>query len=223
MRRHGTPAAELAAHFGINAELSSSPVTQRSARAPKRVPKGHAHQLKVALRDTRPLIWRRVVVEGTQTLDHLHEVIQAAFGWWNYHLHEFSIDGITYSVPSEDDWKPVKDERRVTIDRALAGARRIHYMYDFGDGWHHDIAIEKTTPADATMPVPDCIDGRRACPPEDCGGTWGYRHLLEALADSAHPEHAQLLEWTGGGFDPEEFDPSEFADNLDLLNLNPFD
>ncbi|MFN3256517.1 MAG: plasmid pRiA4b ORF-3 family protein [Ilumatobacter sp.] len=222
MKRHGTPADELAALFRPSADVISLPTaTVNAAPTTPRV-----HQLKVTLRGTKPPIWRRVLVDGGQTLDHLHSVIQAAFGWWDSHLHEFQIDGTNYAIPDEDDWTPVRDERRVSIDQALLGARSIRYLYDFGDNWDHDIVIERTTRPDpdagsdadagSDVTVPDCIDGRRACPPEDCGGTWGYRELLTILADPTHPDHSERREWIGGPFDPDAFDRNDFTENLRL-------
>lgn len=213
MKRHGTPADELAALLRPSADVIALPTSKPAA--PERA--RHVHQLKVTLRDTKPPIWRRILVDGGQTLDHLHSVIQAAFGWWDSHLHEFQIDGTSYGIPHEDDWTPVRDERRISLDQALVGARTIRYLYDFGDNWNHDIVVEKTRPnTDADITVPACIDGRRACPPEDCGGSWGYRELLNILADPTHPERTERLEWTGGPIDPDAFDPTDFGDNLRL-------
>jgi len=105
----------------------------------------------------------------------------------------------------------------VSIDQAIGnGDRKIRYTYDFGDNWDHSIVVEKTTSASGVAAVPDCIGGRRACPPEDCGGLWGYRELLDILADPSHPEHDERLEWTGGPIDAEAFDPTECAENLRL-------
>jgi hypothetical protein len=221
MERHGTPADELAAFFSTDADVVALPTANKPVAAPagRRV-----HQLKVTLRGSKPPIWRRIVVDGGETLTHLHTVIQAAFGWWNYHLHDFDIDGVRYGIPDEDDWTPVKDERRVSIDQAIGnGARKIRYLYDFGDNWDHDIVMENTTTSDDTVTLPACIDGRRACPPEDCGGLWGYRDLLDILADPTHPEHEERREWTGGAIDPDAFDPTDFADNLHQQTLASFD
>ena len=213
MKRHGTPADELAAFFRDDATVISLP-TANTAVPPSR---RHVHQLKVTLRGTTPPIWRRVVVDGGETLDHLHAVIQAAFGWYDAHLHDFEIDGDRYGIPDEGDWTPINDERRVSIDQAIgAGHRKIRYTYDFGDDWAHDITIERTIPPDEVATVPDCTGGRRACPPEDCGGPWGYRELLDILADPTHPEHDERLEWNGGPIDPDAFDPTDFAQNLRL-------
>ena len=210
--RHDTPADELAAFFSADADVITLPTANAMTSPTRRV-----HQLKVTLRGSTPPIWRRVVVDGGQTLSHLHAVIQAAFGWWDAHLHDFDIDDVRYGIPDEDDWTPVKDERRVSIDQAIGnGDHKIRYTYDFGDNWDHNIVVEKTTSASDVATVPDCIGGRRACPPEDCGGLWGYRELLDILADSSHPEHDERLEWTGGPIDAEAFDPTEFAENLRL-------
>jgi hypothetical protein len=83
------------------------------------------------------------------------------------------------------------------------------YEYDFGDGWEHGIQLEKIVGPEPGVHYPRCLAGRRACPPEDCGGVWGYAELLEILADPRHPEHAERLEWLGGPIDPEAFDPDE--------------
>ncbi len=207
MKRHGTPADELAACFTPGAKVIAFP----GADAAPVATTGRTHQLKVTLRDTNPPIWRRVVVDGGETLAHLHSVIQAAFGWWDAHLHAFEIDDESYGIPHVDDWTPVKDERRVSIDQTLGeGGRRARYIYDFGDHWEHDIVVEKTTPANDDTVVPDCIGGARACPPEDCGGPWGYRELLEILADPTHPEYAERREWLDHPIYPDEFDMDRF-------------
>jgi hypothetical protein len=165
-----------------------------------------------------------VLVDGGATLDHLHEVIQAAFGWSNYHLHEFEVGRDRYGVPDPDeDWdEPPQDERRTRLDAIAGEGSSFRYSYDLGDDWDHRVVVEKVLPA-ADTAVPACIDGRRACPPEDCGGAWGYRELLEVLADPAHPEHRARREWLDRPFDPEAFDPTEFEDNLRDVRLAVFD
>jgi hypothetical protein len=177
---------------------------------------GSVYQLKITLADTRPPIWRRVLVPSDVTLDRLHEIVQAAFGWWNYHLHEFEIGRARYGMVGvdDDDWDPPKDERTVRLDQIASPGTKIHYTYDFGDHWRHTIEVEKAVDADASSKLPALIDGRRASPPEDCGGTGGYEDLLAVLADPSHPDHAEQLEWIGGAFDPERFDTSEFETNM---------
>lgn len=230
---HGTPRDELAALLGSSEPLAeviplrpgqpaSAPIAPTAASSPAA---GDVYQLKVTLLDTKPPIWRRVLVDGASTLDHLHEVIQAAFGWWNCHLHEFEAGRTRYSVPDPDeDWgPPPKDERRTRLDAITSEGSKFTYTYDFGDDWRHSIVVEKVFPADRTTALPACIDGRRACPPEDCGGTWGYRELVAILADPTHPEHDEHREWIGRPFNPDSFDPSEFEDNLRSQQLASFD
>ncbi len=226
----GFPDLELAAVLGDTRPLAEV-IPLRPGQptvapvSPAAEPEGAIFQLKVTLHDTKPPIWRRVLVDGASTLDDVHEVIQAAFGWWNYHLHEFRIDGVDYGVPDPDeDWgPPITDESTVRVDSVAKNGSKFEYVYDFGDDWRHKIVVEKVTPADGTPAVPACVDGRRACPPEDCGGTWGYKELLEILADPRHPEHADKLEWIGRPYDPEAFDASEFDENLRNQKLAAFD
>lgn len=160
--------------------------------------------LKVTLRGTKPPIWRRLLVPGAMTLGALHEAIQAAMGWQGGHLHVFDIDGRQYGDRRTVD--DVADENRLTLSGVLkSGVTRFGYIYDFGDDWDHTIAIEKIQPAIDGQAYPACVAGKRNCPPEDCGGVWGYEELLQILADPAHPERAERLEWLGEDFDPEDF------------------
>ena len=182
------------------------------------------YQLKITLLDTKPPIWRRVLVDGRSPLDQLHDVIQAAFGWWNYHLHEFEVARTRYGVPDpDDDWDPPRDERRTRLDAIASEGSAFRYTYDFGDGWDHRIVVEKVLAPTTDTAVPACTGGRRACPPEDCGGTGGYRELLAILADPEHPEHRGRLEWLGAPFDPEAFDVDDFEFNLLTGELAGFD
>lgn len=228
--RNGSPDRELAALVGRAEPLADvipfpgQPAPAAPA-AEARPASGPVFQLKVTLKDTKPPIWRRVLVDGSSTLDQVHEVIQAAFGWWNYHLHEFEVGRTRFGVPDPDeDWgEPPRDERRTRLDAIASEGSTFRYTYDFGNGWEHRVAVEKVLPASSVATVPACVDGRRACPPEDCGGTWGYRELLEILADPDHPEHDERAEWLGRPFDPEAFDSSEFEDNLRNGRLAVFD
>jgi hypothetical protein len=183
------------------------------------------YQLKITLQGIKPPVWRRVLVDATSSLDHVHEVIQAAFGWWSYHLHEFEIGGTRYGVPDPDDhWDvPNVDEGFIRLDAVAEAGSSFTYLYDFGDGWDHRVVVEKVLTVPIDTPLPSCIGGRRACPPEDCGGPWGYRDLLAILADPAHPERRQRAEWVGRPFDPEAFDPAEFAHNLRAGRLAALD
>lgn len=160
--------------------------------------------VKVTLRGIRPPIWRRLVLPGSLTLGDLHQAIQVAMGWEGYHLHAFAVDGRHYGDPhSVDD---VLSEERLTLSALrTSGISRFSYTYDFGDGWEHAILIEKRQPPADGRPTPACVAGKRACPPEDCGGIWGYHNLVEVLADPEHPNHDEWLEMYGEDFDPEDF------------------
>lgn len=146
----------------------------------------------------------------------LHQVIQFAMGWHDCHLHSFAIEGVTYSYPHPDtDWEDSGDVdyRRVTLTKAVPIEKAtFSYEYDFGDGWTHEIAVEKIADAAEDIRSPVCVAGERACPPEDVGGVWGYAEFLKAIRNPKHAEHAHYLEWIGGTFDPEAFD-------LDAVNV----
>jgi hypothetical protein len=163
-------------------------------------------RLKITLAEIKPLIWRRIEVPDC-TLGDLHEVIQAAMGWKNCHLHQFIVDGVRYGTP--DPELDLKNETEVQLSQIVAQSGeqfRFRYEYDFGDSWIHDVAFEGSSPNDLGQNFPVCLDGSRACPPEDCGGPWSYADFLEAITDPKHEQHADLLEWIGGPFDPEAFD-----------------
>jgi hypothetical protein len=173
------------------------------------------HQLKATILETKPPIWRRVLVPEEITLDRLHEVLQAAFGWWDYHLHEFEIHGVNYGIDDGECWgEPPRDERNARLGKLVEAGGSFLYVYDFGDHWRHKVVVEKVVPAQPGVALPACIGGRRACPPEDCGGPWGYESFLEAIRDPAHEDHERMLEWVGGSFDADAFDPADFDQRL---------
>jgi hypothetical protein len=169
------------------------------------------YQAKITLNGIKPPIWRRVQVEDG-TLGKLHDVIQTCMGWDDYHLHVFVIGSEQYGLPEQWEDPEVGDSRKVRLNHLIAqGVKKFLYIYDMGDSWEHTIRIEKTLPIEAGINYPRCIAGERACPPEDCGGPWGYGDLLEALQDPEHPEYEDMVEWIGGEFNPEAF-------NLDEVN-----
>jgi len=182
-------------------------------------------QVKVAILDIEPAIWRRVLLPADTTLAQLHDVIQAVFGWWDYHLHQYLVDGRLYALPDpeydDDPLPPRLDERAVPL-RDLLTASSIIYEYDFGDGWKHLVQIESVAMTrEPGVSYPVCTGGARACPREDCGGTDGYRHLLEVLADPTHEEHAHLKRWAGRRYDPEKFDAAAANRALRKLRKRP--
>ncbi|MDQ2744515.1 MAG: plasmid pRiA4b ORF-3 family protein [Chloroflexota bacterium] len=133
-------------------------------------------------------------------------------GWHGDHLHAFDIDGRQYGERGTVD--DVADEDRLIL-MGLVKSRitRFIYRYDFGDDWEHAVIIEKIQSPIEGKSYPACVGGKRNCPPEDCGGIWGYENLLKIIADPTHPEHAEQIEWLGREFDPKEFS-AEFADTM---------
>jgi hypothetical protein len=177
-----------------------------------------SYQLKITLRGSRPPIWRRFVVPDTITLPELREVIQIVMGWTDSHLHEFVVGRVSYGVPDPEFPSGPRNEARVRINRLLDKEKqKLMYLYDFGDGWEHVVELEKIIIGDKASSKPICITGKRACPPEDCGGIYGYYDFLEAIKDSDHPEHDNMIEWWGGDFDPEFFDMEEVNEILSSL------
>lgn len=165
------------------------------------------YRIKASLRYIEPPIWRRIEVPSDITLAKLHAVLQAAMGWRNVHLHAFRIGREIYGKPdrSMPDYA-MNDERKTCLDAIAGQGDTIIYEYDFGDGWEHTLKIEKVFPPEPKVRYPRCTAGRRACPPEDCGGPPGYAHLLDVLRDPRHEEHEELRDWLPSGFDPEAFD-----------------
>ncbi len=179
------------------------------------------YQLKITLKDIRPPIWRRVQVPSSTTLSQLHLIIQAAMGWWNCHLHQFSIQGIDYGEPQPEYGLDLRDEKRVKLNQVVQQEKsKFLYLYDFGDSWEHSILVEKVLPREPEVSYPLCVKGKRACPPEDCGGPWGYAEFLEAIQDPEHPEHESFVEWIGGEFNSEACDLHEINQRLADLGLS---
>ena len=182
-------------------------------------PSESIYQFKITLRDIRPPIWRRIQVPGNYTFWDLHVAIQDAMGWYDAHLHCFEIINPRtgakeeIGIPSEDDMAfgtIVLPGWKKKISEYFTGKNsKALYVYDFGDDWEHEVKLEKILPAEEGRKYPVCTAGKRACPPEDCGGPWGYEDMLEVLADPKHERYAEIFEWVGGEFDPEEFDPDE--------------
>jgi len=177
-------------------------------------------QIKVTLEGVRPPIWRRLVVHGGATLAQLHTVLQVAMGWEDSHLHCFWIGDDRYSSAQYGGLDDSDiDESTVRVADVLAPNERATYEYDFGDSWEHQLLVEKVDVPVVPTGVATCTAGKRSCPPEDCGGFWGYAHLLEAIADPAHEEHEELLEWIGDDFDPERFDQEAVNAVLERIPL----
>lgn len=179
--------------------------------------------LRVSLVGIEPQIWRRLLVSRTVRLPQLHLILQPTMGWTNSHLHQFKVGDLRFAEP-DDDYEPGPiDYRHITLDQIAhhSGATCV-YEYDFGDSWEHLIEIEDELPADGVKgPLPQCLGGEGACPPEDCGGPDGYAQLLEAFGDPRHPEHESYREWAGHDFDPAAFDLDRVNRLLARLALRP--
>lgn len=206
---------------GVHA-LILTPAWAAAARSHQ--PTKNLYQLKVTLARVQPEIWRRIQTPDC-TLDRLHELIQTSMGWTNSHLHDFDIGGQRYGDPElmcEDfHQRNYRDSRITLLSMVLPEDHQrvsFRYVYDFGDSWEHEVVFEGCPQAVEGQRYPLCVEGMRACPPEDVGGTIGYREFLEAiepnrsesledLDDLDQPgDREEHLEWAGGWFDPEEFD-----------------
>ena len=206
---------QVRAKMGIKTEWTwvQEPEPQPGRKAAETT--GEIYQFKVTLLGAKPPIWRRIQVQDC-TLDQLHEHIQTAMGWTNSHLHQFDIKGERYGDPEllgdgYDEFECV-DSTKTLFSATLpkTGKRfAFKYEYDFGDGWEHELLFEGSPPLDPRAKYPLCLEGERACPPEDCGGVWGYADFLEAIRNPNHEEHESMLEWIGGRFDPEKFDAKQ--------------
>jgi len=136
-------------------------------------------------------------------------------GWMDSHLHMFIHGSESYGIPDEFGELDTQDEKSVRLSKLLSNeGDKIMYEYDFGDGWLHDVLLERIEPFDSNMILPICLDGERSCPPEDCGGAHGYQNLLEIVTDPDHPEFSEMNEWLGNEFSAEYFDAAETTDLL---------
>ena len=192
------------------------------------------YQFKIALLNIGPAIWRRIQLKDC-SIDKLHECIQTAMGWTNSHLHRFEIQGIVCGDPEllcDDPECFVGTNSLETMVSDIvppSGARfQFSYEYDFGDRWRHEVVFEGCLPTAQGVRYPLCLEGERACPPEDVGGVDGYEEFLEVLADPSHREHKEWMTWAGGDFDPTRFDPKAATKEMqrglpDWRQLEPLD
>ncbi|HPK23203.1 MAG TPA: plasmid pRiA4b ORF-3 family protein [Smithella sp.] len=186
----------------------------------KRIKSDNVFQLKITLNHIKPPIWRRVLVDSDIKLPDLHKIIQTVMGWTNSHLHQFIIGNQYYSLPSDESFYKVVDYRRIKLDSLFNTPKsNFIYEYDFGDGWEHSIVIEKILPREKNTYYPICIDGKRSCPPEDCGGTFGYENLITIINNPEHEEYDEMMEWLGDYFDPKEFNIDEVNEFLREKNF----
>lgn len=175
------------------------------------------YQFKISLRGIKPPIWRRIQVPESYSFWDLHVAIQDSMGWFDYHLHQFEMfspstgTNIKIGIPDEDgyDMDIYPGWKLKIADHFSMENKSADYTYDFGDNWEHKIQLEKILPREKNINYPVCIGGKRAAPPEDCGGVGGYENLLEIINDPDNEEYEETIEWLGGEFDPAHFDARE--------------
>lgn len=182
----------------------------------------NVYQFKISLDESTPPVWRRIQVPDTYTFWDLHIAIQNAMGWANSHFSFFEI--MNPKTSSKDCIKGFKGgpgnedalvSWKVPLNLYFSNdIKRAHYRYDFGDSWEHTVLCEKILPREEGVSYPICIAGKSACPPEDCGGIGGYRHLVQIIKNPQHPHHKDLMEWVGLPFDPDAFQ----AENVTFLD-----
>ena len=165
------------------------------------------YELKVSLRGSRPLIWRRFQVLNDVTLFRLHSILQIVMGWTDSHLHQFLAGHIYYGKPDPEYGADHEDDRRTLLCRVLLKSRdAMVYEYDFGDGWEHIVVLERIVQSVPGTQYPVILAAEGACPPEDVGGIGGYYQFLQTMANPHHPEHREMMAWWGGPFDQKLYD-----------------
>jgi hypothetical protein len=177
------------------------------------------YQLKITLIGIDPPIWRRVQVPSSIKLCCLHSAFQVVMGWTDSHLHQFEKDGKNWGVLESDEFEELNliDEAKTQLGKVLISENdSMIYVYDFGDGWRHEVVLEKIILASAVVKTPVCLSGDRLCPPEDVGGVSGYEELLDAITDPTHKDYGRLVTWAGGHF-LDQFDVK--AANLALWRM----
>lgn len=173
-----------------------------------------AFQFKIQLKGiTSPPVWRRVLVPEDFSFYKLHQIIQGAFGWQDYHLFQFcekefdSFEVIGIPDPDFDEFD-TKDSKKIKINKIFKSeGQKYTYIYDFGDNWEHTITLEKILAF--KFPVGELVDGKGACPPEDCGGIHGFNEMKKILSNPKHPEYESMVEWLELD-DDEPWNASEF-------------
>lgn len=168
--------------------------------------------------EIEPAIWRRIQVPGSYSFWDLHVAIQDVMGWKDCHLHQFEMldpsdfDISTIGIPDEEDFyemKTLPGWKQKIVQWFSLENKKAKYVYDFGDDWQHKVELEEILDRDRKVVYPICIEGERACPPEDCGGIEGYERLCQIMKDKDDEEYDEMLTWLGGVYDPAHFDVKE--------------
>lgn len=195
----------------IKGDFSRRPSHPSAARADEKP--APAYLLKITLAFSDPPIWRRIRVPGETTLSKLHQIIQRCMGWNDIHDHRFLVGKVFYA-PSEDGeiWEKTGERDETAFHLAMLENDMkwcFTYIYDFGDGWEHQIELEQIIPTQQDLHSVILIDGERACPPENVGGIPGYEEFLLIINDPRHEHHRKVAGWFGANhFNAEDFDIS---------------
>jgi hypothetical protein len=176
------------------------------------------YQIKITLKETEPVIWRRFLVPSNVTLHRLHLILQEVMGWTNSHLYRFKIDTKEYTETESDkdfnELDSINSKRAKLGQVVIAKGNTFEYEYDFGDGWAHELVVEDILESVTGAIYPICLDGERACPPEDCGGPYEYSRLLSIIANPEHAEYRETIKWLGGRFRPGLFSTGKVNQQL---------
>lgn len=182
------------------------------------------YKLKVKLLNiSKPPVWRDILVHDDITFEELHHIIQMAMGWEVYHMHQFIVGnrrngtyiGISEEELGFDTGVEQLDHSEVPISQYLKKMKdKCWYEYDFGDGWEHEINLVEVVDLSKEQPVPFVLKGKGACPPEDCGGPWGYEELKETIKNPKAENYEEMIEWVGDDFDPNHFNLEEANNRL---------
>lgn len=186
------------------------------------------YQVIITIKEINPKIWRRLLVPSDMRLSDFHKVIQTSFGWTNSHLHQFIKNDTCYTRRMQDDdyWDELEnvDYHNMKIFSLLYSKReKMIYEYDFGDSWRHEIILEEILPPNEGFKYPLCLDGARSCPPEDCGGVWGYQNMMKILKKPKHEEYESYIIWLDGKFNSEYFNKDKVNKRLKLKNYGCFE
>ena len=178
------------------------------------------YTFKIDLINTEPLVSRTIKVSSETTLYLMHHIIQTVMGWENRHLYEFSINNLRFADSRlvDEDFGDITDVKKDLLEDVFpkTGATAI-YLYDFGDGWKHQLELIEISNAPQNELLPSLVSGQNACPPEDCGGVYRFREIIEILADSTHEEYESVVEWLGPKFNPIQFNRLTIEKELGIL------
>lgn len=160
---------------------------------------------RIHLIGTEPLVTRTFTVSEKTTMYELHHIIQVVMGWTNSHLYQFNVgeEVIADTRMIDDEFGPVTDVKGVMVTQLFTKVgTTVRYEYDFGDSWIHHLELMEISTHPIDEELPQIIGGENACPPENCGGTYGFKELIEILMNPEHPEYKSIKKWVGSTFYP---------------------